>query len=138
MRRLTPLVLALVLAGCGGSGGDARLSAADYRAKADAACARVDDELLRLPVKARAEGLGVQELVKRGRAITGRYVDTITGLRPPSDLADAHSKLAGHLEEFRAEDDRIPEPDATQRHNVELRADFTALGLKRCLATVGG
>jgi hypothetical protein len=74
---------ALVLAACGGGGGG-RLSASEYRSKADAICADANQKL---------KGLGnpstpaeLRSLMKKARPTLKNAIDKLESLEPPKEL----------------------------------------------------
>jgi hypothetical protein len=76
------ITLALILAGCGGGGGDDRLSKEEFIAAADAICKEAND---------RIEALGeptlenVSEYVTEAEAISREQLGALRALRPPAE-----------------------------------------------------
>jgi uncharacterized lipoprotein len=85
---ITALALAL-LAGCGG--GETRLSAKDYRAKATAICAATKRQTDAL---GRPKGTSqFKVFLSRGLKVTERNLRRFQALRPPKDLQAAHDAI---------------------------------------------
>jgi hypothetical protein len=83
VRRCVFAVAVLALAGCGGGGSD-RLSAGDYRSKADSICADANAKLNNLgnprtPAELRA-------LMRKARPTLKNAIDKLEALKPPEDL----------------------------------------------------
>lgn len=92
------LVLALAVplaAGCGGDG-PGRLSAADYRERADAICAAADTALADLDEPRDATAL--ETFLRRGLAIGRRELDGLRALAPPAASARDHDAATALIE----------------------------------------
>jgi hypothetical protein len=85
MRRATALLaLALFgLAACGG-GGDGRLTASEYRSKADSICADANKKLNSLGTPSTAAEL--RRLLKKARPTLKNAIDRLEALEPPESL----------------------------------------------------
>jgi len=96
MRRGLILLGALaLLAGCGG--GDDRLSAKDYRAKASQICSETQRETNALGRPKRTSEFKV--FLARGLKVTDRSLQRFSALKPPKDLQDEHDAIvAGERE----------------------------------------
>jgi uncharacterized cupredoxin-like copper-binding protein len=123
MRRLlwvVPTVLALAgtaLAGCGG-GGD-RLSASEFRTRANAVCTEGNDDLDALvedlPDEPEAED--VQQLVEDIVPIADRMIEDLRELEPPEDLEARYDEA---LESAEAARDRLDEASESPEASMEL------------------
>ena len=93
MRRglsLAAIACAAVLAGCGG-GGDDRLSAKDYRAKASQICAETQRQTDALGRPKKTSEFKV--FLARGLKVTDRSLQRFSALKPPKDLQDEHDAI---------------------------------------------
>jgi len=77
------LVVALAVAGCGGGGGD-RLSASEYRSKADGICADANAKLKNIGNPTSAADL--RALMKKARPTLKGAIDKLEALKPPQSL----------------------------------------------------
>jgi hypothetical protein len=93
MRRVAGLVAVLAIAGCGGGG----TSAKDYRAKADAVCARVKAQRDRIPPAQDVEQL--KATLQTTIAINTEALRRLQALKPPGDLKDEHDVIVTRLQE---------------------------------------
>ena len=92
MRRgLAGVLLAVLLAGCGGGGGGDRLSADQYRTQASRICndSRRQTAALGQP-KTTAQ---FKTFLVRGVAVTERNLTRFARLKPPADLQDKHDGI---------------------------------------------
>jgi hypothetical protein len=97
MRRAVFAVAVLALAGCGGNGGG-RLSASEYRSKADAICADANQKLKGLGTPSTPAEL--RSLLKKARPVFENAIDDLENLNPPESL---ESKV----DEWNAKNDRL-------------------------------
>jgi hypothetical protein len=92
--RLTSLAVAAVLcvflAACGDGGS---LSTSQYREQLDSACRKLIVFNQQLPQKMKDEHLDVSQAQKLADDNGREFVKTIEGLKPPSELKDAHKRL---------------------------------------------
>jgi hypothetical protein len=85
VRRALLIVIVLALAGCGGGGGGGgRLSAGEYRSKADAICAEANKKLANVGNPTSAAEL--RALLKKARPTLKSAIDKLEALKPPQDL----------------------------------------------------
>lgn len=83
-RRLLPLALAALIAGCGGGGGGGQLTAAELRQKADAICA---DYTQRVEALGQPESLeDLPEFIDQAIPILEQGLDELGELEPPDEL----------------------------------------------------
>ena len=97
MRRALVVVAVLALAGCGGGGGG-RLSADDYRSKADAICADANKKLNNLGNPSTPGEL--RSLMRKARPTLKNAIDDLEALEPPASL---ESKV----DEWNSKNDRL-------------------------------
>jgi hypothetical protein len=143
-RTLAPalITLALILAGCGGGGGDDRLSKEEFIAAADAICTEAND---------RIDALGeptlenVSEYVTEAEAISREQLASLRALRPPAedeatlngayDLIEQQIDLAVEgVEALTSGDQAAFEEIDAQITSIEAEADQIArdYGLQEC------
>ena len=89
MRPILLVVAVLVLAGCGGGGGG-RLSADEYRSKADSICADANAKLKNLGNPTTPGEL--RSLMKKARPTLKSAIDKLEALEPPKDLQSKADK----------------------------------------------
>jgi hypothetical protein len=139
VRRLLVIAAGVMLAGCGGGG--ERLSASEYRSKADAICRAANQKL---------KGLGnpstpgnLRSLVKKAKPIAKDAIDDLAALEPPKELESRvddwnrkNEELLARLDELSEEKDLVKlqgEAQAFSDLNDETnRYARTALGLRDC------
>jgi hypothetical protein len=120
VRRAALSALAVaVLAGCGGSSG---LSDKDYRAKADAICARIKFQRERLPSAQTFEQL--QSVVQSTIAINTDALRKFRELKPPDDLKGPHTIIVTRLAETLKLQQRAVKlkPDSPEIRPINVRA----------------
>jgi len=83
VRRLAIIPAVLFLAACGGGGGS-RLSAGDYRAKADSICADANQKLKSVGNPTTAAEL--RAALKKARPTLKNAIDKLESLKPPTSL----------------------------------------------------
>lgn len=132
-RALAALVpLALVLPGCGG-GDDGGLSRADYRARANAACAKTATAMAQLPRLQQEQKLSIDALQNRADEIGDALTAAITALKPPSDLQEEHAAL---LKEIGRQDGGTGDVAGIVKQEAALAAAFRAVGAQGCAGVV--
>jgi hypothetical protein len=135
-------VLALLAAGCGGSGSD-RLTLEEFTTQADAICAEYDEKLNALDGSDSPAEAAV--VVRKGMEIAGEQLDELNALSPPEEVEDAFSDAMAILqqeldlfEEFAAALESNDETRANELFNtleeLDTRADARAqeIGLTQC------
>src|SRR4051794_20473498 len=147
MRTAAVALLGLALvAGC--SGGDGRLSKAEYAQQADALCTKYDAELAKLPSPTTLEALA--RMAAQAKAVAAEGASRLRALQPPAELqkqADEwlalNDKNVDDIEAMRkaaAANDRVKVQEiARDAQRNEAKADKLArkLGLKSCASSTG-
>lgn len=147
MRAAAVALLGLaVVAGC--SGGDGRLSKAEYTEQADAICTKYDAELAKLPSPTTLDALA--RMAVQAKSIAGEGAAKLRALEPPEELqkqADAWLALNDEnvkdIEAMRAAaaaGNRVKVQEiARDAQRNEAKADELArkLGLKSCASSTG-
>ena len=87
----------VVLAACGGGGGG-RLSASEYRSKADAICADANQKLKKIGNPSTPAEL--RSLMKKARPTLKNAIDKLEALEPPKDLE-------AKVDEWNSKNDRL-------------------------------
>ena len=120
MRHALLAFAVLALAGCGGGGG--RLSAGEYRSKADAICADANAKLKTIGNPSSPAEL--RSLLKKARPTLKNAIDKLEALEPPKDLE-------AKVDEWNSKNDRLLEKyDALSKETnlVKLAAKAQELG----------
>jgi hypothetical protein len=91
--------LTVIAAGCGGGGGDERLSRDDYVAKADAICRATVDKRRALPVPTALAG--IPRYVDRALPLLDSARSDLRALRPPPELEDEVTSWLQAIEDER-------------------------------------
>ena len=146
MRALPVALLVLALAAC--SGGDGRLSKAEYTQQADAICTKYDAELAKLPAPQTIDALATMAV--QAKTIAAEGAAKLRALEPPKELekqADAWLALNDEnvkdIESMRAAaaaGNRVKVQEiARDAQRNEAKADELArkLGLKACASSTG-
>jgi len=147
MRTAAVALLALALvAGC--SGGDSRLSKAEYAQQADALCTKYDAELAKLPSPQSLDALAAMAV--QAKAIAAEGAAKLRALKPPKELeSQANEWLARNDENVRdieamraaaaAKDQTKVQEIARDATRNEAKADELArkLGLTACASASG-
>jgi Tfp pilus assembly protein PilP len=114
VRRVLLALSVLALSACGG-GGDDRLSAAEYRTKADAICRAANQKLENLRSPSTPDEL--RALMKKAKPTLQQGIDDLEELKPPEEL-----------------ESRV---DEWNRKNKELLAKFEELSKETRLVQLG-
>ncbi len=145
MRRASVLALLtlLLLTACGGGGGGKRLTKQEYASKADAICAKGNQQTKALPTPSNLSEL--VDVASKTIPILDKTIRDLHKLRPPEneqdtvdEWLDEVQKLQGDLTEIRdkAKDNDLPGVQAVvpkaQEHNTRSNALATKLGMKVC------
>jgi hypothetical protein len=84
VRRLAIIPAVLMLAACGGGGGGGRLSAGEYRSKADSICADANQKLKSVGNPTTPADL--RAALKKARPTLKNAIDKLEALKPPTSL----------------------------------------------------
>ena len=135
--------LLVVLAGCGGSGDDERLSAAELATRADAICAEYERELGALENPQSFDELATYARGARGALSDG--LNDLRGLRPPADLesryaswVEAGERALARIDELEQAADKDDQAAITklaaaaEREDGETDRLASDLGMKEC------
>jgi hypothetical protein len=138
-------LLAAVLAGCGGGGGDSRLTASEYTQQATKICQDSDKKTNAL--KEPTTAAEIKGFLQKGVDVTQPALDEFKKLKPPKDLEAKHKaaadaeqgaldrlnevaqSLKGNSSDAAAFQKVSPELD---RINKDVKAKLTAAGLPKC------
>jgi hypothetical protein len=146
MRALPVAFVVLALAAC--SGGDGRLSKAEYTQQADAICTKYDAELAKLPAPRTIDALATMAV--QAKAIAAEGAAKLRALEPPKELEkqagewlalnDENVKDIEAMRAAAAAGNRVKVQEiARDAQRNETKADELArkLGLKACASSTG-
>ena len=110
----------VVLAACGGGGGG-RLSASEYRSKADAICADANQKLKKIGNPSTPAEL--RSLMKKARPTLKNAIDKLESLEPPKDLEPKVDTWNGKNERLLDKYDEV----SKERNFVKLQTEAQEL-----------